>query len=67
MAKATKPTPPNADTLVKPSEVAPSGHGGSAPAPVPHPLTPEANVEPAPSELSNPENNVIADEAKDDK
>lgn len=58
MAKPTKATPSNVDDadLVIPNEVAPSGHGGTAPAPVPHPLTEEANVESRPGELSDPEN-----------
>lgn len=42
--------------LVVPAEVAPSGHGGSGPAPLPHPLTEEANAEPKPGEVSDPEN-----------
>lgn len=58
MAKPTNPAPDNVD-LVVPSEVAPSGHGGSSPAPVPHPLTPEANVEPKPGEVSDPDNAVV--------
>lgn len=31
-------------------------------APVPHPLTPEANKDPKPGELSNPDNNVRIDD-----
>lgn len=38
--------------LVVPNEVAPSGHGGSGPAPLPHPLTEEANKPAKPGEVS---------------
>lgn len=31
-------------------------------APVPHPLTPEANKDPKPGELSDPDNNVRVDD-----
>lgn len=43
MKNQTNPVPGNADELVVPKDVAPSGHGGSGVAPVPHPMTPEAN------------------------
>ena len=55
MADPTNPAPDNVDTVV-PNEVAPSGHGGTGPAPVPHPLTPEANKPAEPGEVSEPDN-----------
>lgn len=64
----TNPVPGNADTLVVPKDVAPSGHGGSGVAPVPHPLTPEANKGLDKDEVENArdvESSVRAEKAKD--
>lgn len=61
MAKPTDTAPDNVD-LVIPNEVA--EHGGSGPAPVPHPLTPEANKEARPGEVANPDNAVIDKKVK---
>lgn len=55
MAEPTNATPDNVD-LVVPQDVAPSGHGGSGPAPMPHPLTEEANKPSKPGEVSDPDN-----------
>lgn len=38
--------------LVIPAEEAPSGHGGTGPAPLPHPLTEEANKPERAGEIS---------------
>lgn len=39
--------------LVVPADVAPSGHGGTGPAPLPHPLTEEANLPERAGEVSD--------------
>jgi len=55
MPEPTNPVPDNAEPVI-PNEEAPSGHGGSAPAPRPHPLTPDANKDDEAGELSDPDN-----------
>ena len=52
MAEPTSAAPEGVD-LVIPKEVAPSGHGGSGPAPLPGPLTEEANKPAKPGEVSD--------------
>lgn len=68
MAEPTSPAPDNVD-LVIPQEEAPSGHGGTGPAPMPHPLTPEANKPDKAGEVSNPQNADAGpvDQDKEDK